>query len=249
MSLEILCLHSSGLSGAQWGRFTAAFSDRYTVHTPDLLGYGACQEPYAMPFHFEQDLERLKGMLDRPMVVVGHSYGGLLSLRLALHSPENVRALILFDPIAWGALRSVDPSAFDMMDTVRFGRTDVPAEEWLESFVDFWGEPGSWKAMSPRARDSMLGSFPKLRDEVHSLIGDLTPADVYSGLEQPTLLLTGKRSPVQQQRVNEILAETMSGARAEMMAGGHMAPITHSDEYLAHVIAFLERLEGDPNGG
>ncbi len=242
MSLEILCLHSSGLSGAQWGRFVAAFSDRYTIHTPDLLGYGANQDPYSMPFHYEQDLKRLQGLLDRPMVVVGHSYGGLLSLRLALHNPENVQALALFDPIAWGALRSVDPSAFDMMDDVRFGRTDVPAEEWLESFVDFWGEPGSWKAMSPRARDSMLGSFPKLRDEVHSLIDDRTPADIYSGLKQPTLLLTGERSPIQQQRVNAILAEAIPGADSKMMPGGHMAPITHSQEYLDHIEAFLQGL-------
>src|SRR3990170_3879263 len=35
----------------------------------------------------------------RPVVAIGHSLGGIVSMRAALHQPERFRALVLIDPV------------------------------------------------------------------------------------------------------------------------------------------------------
>lgn len=242
MTNRILCLHSSGLSGAQWARLAQALSLEYEVSAPNLLGYGGCPDPIVEPFRFEQEVERLLGMLEQPAILIGHSYGGFLALQLALRAPEKVGALVAFDPIAWGALRSTEPEALEPLKELRFAKPETDREEWLESFVDFWGEPGSWNRMSPRARQSMTDSYPKMRQEVASLVFDNTPHTVYETLRLPTLLMGGHDTPRVQQKVTEALHRAIVGSDFQVIPGGHMAPITHGEEFLARVREFLAHL-------
>lgn len=239
---EILCLHSSGLSGAQFSKLAQALSANYEVRTPDLLGYGGCADPYQNPFHYRQDLQRLLGMLERPSFVIGHSYGGFLALQLALRVPSLVTGLAVFDPIAWGALLSStgrDPNS--IVEDPRFAADDTEPEDWLESFVDFWGESGSWRAISGRARRAMLDSYPKLREEVRSLVGDRTPHTEYEAIACPTLLLTGRQSPMAQQEVVRILNQAIPHSEFAITGGGHMGPITNAAEFQEKVETFLQR--------
>ena len=238
----ILCLHSSGLSGAQWTRLAQALSPQYQVRAPDLLGYGGCPDPIVEPFRFEQEVERLLRMLDAPSILIGHSYGGFLALQLALRAPELVRGIVAFDPIAWGALRSTEPEAMEPLKDLRFAKSEATQEEWLESFVDFWGEPGSWSRMSPRARQSMTDSYPKMRQEVASLVFDDTPHTAYETLRLPTLLIGGHDTPRVQQNVTEALHRAIVGSDFQTIPGGHMAPITHGEAFLTRVREFLSEL-------
>lgn len=241
MSLPLFCLHSSGLSGAQWSRLGRALEGR-DVLAPDLLGYGECREVFERPFHFSQDLQRLEGMLSQPSVLVGHSYGGFLALHLALRKPEMVTGLLLFDPIVWGVLISLDHlSPEQIIPDPRFLDPASSPEDWLECFVDFWGAPGSWKQISPRARQSMLDSYPKLREEVGSLAVDRTSHTAYQSIACPTRLLFGRQSPAVERRAVEVLHQSIAGSELVALEGGHMAPITHFDEFLHQVQDFLTR--------
>lgn len=239
---RILCIHSSGLSGAQWARLAGALSPDFEVFAPDLLGYGECREPVVEPFAYSQDLERLLAMLDGSTILIGHSYGGFLALQMALRAPKKVRAVIAFDPIAWGALRSTRPEALEPLKELRFAQPGASQDEWLRSFVDFWGEAGSWDRMSSRAQESMIASYPKMRQEVASLVFDETPDTVYGRLSLPVLLVSGKQSPLVQQWVTMALHEAIAGSQLQEMDGGHMAPITRGEEFLQLVRVFLDRL-------
>jgi pimeloyl-ACP methyl ester carboxylesterase len=83
----------------QWRKLGQRLAPTHDVLAPDLIGYGGDPWPPGKPFHFGQDVERLAGLLDRPADVVGHSYGGLLALQLALAQPERVRSLALYEPV------------------------------------------------------------------------------------------------------------------------------------------------------
>lgn len=239
MNSPIFCLHSSGLSGSQWHRLTQALPDREVV-APDLLGYGDNPAEFATPFECEQDVARLESLLAQPSVLVGHSYGGFLALQLALKKPNLVRGLFLFDPIVWGVLASKEGLAGELVITdPRFLDPESAADDWLECFVDFWGEPGSWANIGERARTSMLDSYPKLRAEVGSLVYDRTPHTAYQRIQCPTTLLYGKRSPEPEQKAVRVLHEAIAGSELIALEGGHMAPITHFQPFLSQLEMFL----------
>src|SRR5437870_2621427 len=100
-STRVLLVHSGGFTSRQWRRLAEDLAKDHEVLAPDLIGYGAEKWPIGEPFHFDRDVERLAALLgDEPAHLVGHSYGGLLVLQLALARPA--RSIAVFEPVTFG---------------------------------------------------------------------------------------------------------------------------------------------------
>ena len=101
----VLLLHSSSSSSAQWRTLSEALKDRYRVLTADLLGYGGSSPwDHRQPLRTEDELVLLRAVIAHvgaPVHVVGHSYGGLVALKLALADQPLLRSLVLIEPIAF----------------------------------------------------------------------------------------------------------------------------------------------------
>ncbi len=237
----MLLLHSGGFSSRQWRKLGDALAATHRVMAPDLLGYGASSRwPEGMPFHFREDVEALVALLEGlPAAhVVGHSYGGLLALQLALAQPAAVRSLALFEPVAFGTL---DTPA-DAAARAALGPVNHPydGERWLRDFVEWWNGKGAWDALADEARAAFLDVGWKLAQEVLSLIEDRTSAATYGRITVPTLLLGGARSPAAEQRVLERLLSVLPSAQLSFFAdAGHMGPITHAAQVNAAIIEHL----------
>ena len=69
---------------------------------PDLLGHGRSTAPASSEVALDAQLHMLKHLLDqetdRPVVLVGHSMGGILALLHAIQTPNQVARLVLIDP-------------------------------------------------------------------------------------------------------------------------------------------------------
>jgi pimeloyl-ACP methyl ester carboxylesterase len=109
-------LHGNGFCGGVYWPFLRAFLPRYGLFCSDIEGHGESEAPT----HFSgvaAVLERARAViaaqgLDRgaPLVGIGHSFGGALTLRLAAEHPGLFRAVVLLDPIVmpgpmWAAVR------------------------------------------------------------------------------------------------------------------------------------------------
>jgi len=246
----VLLVHSSGLSGDQWRRTTAELvSDGKRVFVPDLLGCGRSPAwPAGTPLSFSDDLAVLDPLLAQihethgPVHLVGHSYGGLLALRLAVSHPARIRTLCVYDPVAFGVLGSDDADARADLDGVSFGwGSTVPEQEaWLRGFVDYWGGPGAWQKLSARVRAEMLRVGWVAHEEARSLLDDATPKSAYRTITAPILLVGGERSPIAARRVLQRLAEVLPNARLATLAdAGHMGPISHVQPFNALLRAHL----------
>jgi pimeloyl-ACP methyl ester carboxylesterase len=102
----VLLVHGNCCSGGFWRPLLRHLPAAWRVVMPDLRGYGESQPAPVDATRgladFADDLAALLPEVfpDRPVVVVGHSMGGGVAMRLALTAPEWVRALVLESPVS-----------------------------------------------------------------------------------------------------------------------------------------------------
>lgn len=249
MMEPVLLVHSGGFTSRQWRKLAAELEPTHRVLAPDLIGYGASEPwPVGVPFHFRQDVALLESLLDRvggPVHVVGHSYGGLLALQLALARPTAMRSLVLYEPVAFGVLH--EPGDEDAQRILAWVQSpydlgdDGVDDAWLARFVDWWNGDGAWTGLAEPTKASFRAVGWKLYQEVITLLADRTTGATYGTIAAPTLLLGGELSPMPERRVLERLAVALPDARLQMFAGvGHMGPITHATAVNAAILAHIE---------
>lgn len=100
-AVTLLFVHGLGASGATWDGCVAALSSRYRCVTVDLLGHGASPVPDD-PAEYTRDsaLLDIDGVIaaaDGPVVLVGHSLGGYLSLAHAATRPGAAVAVVVLN--------------------------------------------------------------------------------------------------------------------------------------------------------
>ena len=97
-TVRVVCLHGIESHGLRFVG-VAARVPGIRVVAPDLRGHG--RSPKAGPWTVEQHLEDLLPLLNSQLgrvVLLGHSYGGMLAWRLAGVAPDRTSALVLVDP-------------------------------------------------------------------------------------------------------------------------------------------------------
>lgn len=239
----VVLIHSSGMSSRQWRKLVDRLAPTHRVVAPDLLGCGSNPPWVDDPsFHFERDLDAIEARiadLPAPFHLAGHSYGGLLALRLARRDPSRVRSLAVYDPVAYGVLP--DDARDDRAATVTLlDETIGGGDRWFEAFVDYWNGPGAWRALPEPTRAGFLRVGHKVFREVSALLRDCTPASAYAGIAAPTLLLSGELTPHAARRVAETLQRALPAAHHALVAGaGHMGPLTHAGEVNARIAAHI----------
>jgi pimeloyl-ACP methyl ester carboxylesterase len=107
-SPDLLLMHATGFNAKTYAPLLAPLADRHSVVALDQRGHGLSQLP-AEPeslidwWPYARDLI---AVLDRwvpegapPVVLVGHSMGGVAALLAASERPKAVRGLVLLDPV------------------------------------------------------------------------------------------------------------------------------------------------------
>ncbi|MEO8104952.1 MAG: alpha/beta hydrolase [Candidatus Saccharibacteria bacterium] len=100
----VVLLHGIGRSGGVWRPVVAALSrlGNCRVVAYDLLGFGASPKPgwsdYTVDDHASSVIHSLLALHSpTPMVLVGHSMGCLVAVRVAHRRPDLVKQLILYE--------------------------------------------------------------------------------------------------------------------------------------------------------
>jgi pimeloyl-ACP methyl ester carboxylesterase len=167
-----------------WGEETwqaqRPLADAYELLLVDRRGFGAT--PGDGPTDFDRDADDVAGLLDDRPHLVGHSYGGVVSLLAAARRPDAVRSLTVIEPPALGLL-SGDSVVDDFLAHMeRSARDSKDPDEYRARFLQAFGFPApkerleglareaartSWRERPPNEADIPLSelaraSFPKL---------------------------------------------------------------------------------------
>jgi pimeloyl-ACP methyl ester carboxylesterase len=250
----LLLVH--GLAG-QLEHYTYGVTDRlagrWRMVAVDRPGNGHSTRAPDTPADLKTQADALAALIDelgleRPLVV-GHSLGGALALALALHHPQRVGGLALIAPLT------------HMQDAV------PPVFEGLTILSPFWRRFVAWTLAIPASirnsratLEQVFGPDPVPHDFATrggGLLG-LRPsaflsasADLqalperlpdqqmrYGELRMPVRILYGKDDRILDWYTHgQALADKVGGARLELVAGGHMLPVTHPDVTAAFIDA------------
>jgi len=239
-----------------WRQQVHTFSERYRAisysrrnHYPnDPPGPGAIS---SMEPHIE-DLAELIDKLGMGRVhIVANSYGGYISLFLALRHPEKVRAMVLAEPPVYPLLLKL-PGGRELFDKFfdeawspareAFGRGDM--EEGSRLFLDGAVGKGIWEGLPRRVQEEMMKDAPELAAATITPFGEQMPdfsCEDASKVEAPTLLLLGELSPEKYSLINSELARCLPHAsQASIPRAAHVLHSQNPEVHDRVALAFLE---------
>jgi alpha-beta hydrolase superfamily lysophospholipase len=200
----VVLVHGYGEHIGRYAHVAAALNARGSaVVGPDHRGHGRSGGEPALVEDFEPIVDDLRAVVhdargDLPVVMVGHSMGGLIATRYAQRFPEDLAGLVLsgpavgLGPVLQGWLE--DPPS-DPIDGAVLSRDPAVGEAYAADPLVYHG---GWKVPTLRAfiaADDAIAAGPGFGDLpllcVHGGDDQLVPA----GLAQPVVeRLAGERS-------------------------------------------------------
>jgi pimeloyl-ACP methyl ester carboxylesterase len=237
----LVALHGVTIDHTAWDGVRPRLELARTVLAVDRRGHGASGTGGAEHSlaHEIADLLAVVELLDEPVEVVAHSYGGLVALEAAL-TCDRIGRLIVYEP-------SIDdepgfPGVVERVaELVSQGEDEQAAVTLL---VERSGVP-------PDAIDAvrelplwpiLLRGVRVLPREGAAVVGYRFDPLRLQRLATPTLVLVGEESPGWRREAMTRLQTTLPQAELRILAGqGHLATHTAPELLAEKIVSFLER--------
>lgn len=183
---QAVFVHGSFGWGEETWREQRPLAEHYRLLLIDRRGFGA--SPADGRVDFDRDADDVAELLGDGAHLVGHSYGGVVSLVAAARRRESVRSLTLIEPPAFGVARG-DEAVEELIRSITEAAesSDDPAEYRLE-FLRGFGFPAKPTPLEGLALEAARASMGE-RQPWEAVI----PLDELAGV--PVLLVQGDWCP------------------------------------------------------
>jgi pimeloyl-ACP methyl ester carboxylesterase len=248
----VVLVPGSCSTGAAWRPVIAAWDSQFRTVTTSLPGYGGTDERRtASDPSIAQEAEVLEAVIRRAggrVHLVGHSFGGLVALAVALRDRVALASLTIIEAPAVGALQQQEEEqhyrAFRQMSDAYFAAFESGQPEAVEMMIDFYGGAGSFAALPARVRAyAVATTATNILDWASAYNFPLT-AEFLAKVQLPTLILLGGMSNPAVQRANVLLSERISDATLEAIDGAaHFMIMTHANDVARLIATHVHRAE------
>lgn len=233
-------IHGTSMSAeSNFGHLLAAFTDRYTVISPDYAGSGETTGPadeLTLDLLVEQMVAAIEHAATGPVDLMGFSLGAVVAAALAVRRPDLVRRLVLV--AGWSA--SDDPRmqlvlrtwAASMSAGVELASGIGPLLAFSPAFLSGLGHDGLAQLRSIQPEPGTLRQIAVDRDvDIRDELPRITAAALVVGCTQDQLV------PVQHVRA---LHSAIPNSRYAEIDSGHVVFFEQPAELTSLVRAFLD---------
>lgn len=245
---DVLAIHCTIAHSGAWKRLASLLSDEATFHAFDMLSHGKSADWDGLGDFQDRNVDAALTLLDRPMDLVGHSFGATVALRVAVERPELVRSLTLIEPVFFAvALQDAPELVVEHDKIAKPYQAAMEAGDWplaARLFNRMWstGDGPRWPQLPEATRAAMIRGIPVVPACDAALFDDragLLAPGVLEGVRMPVMLLRGGQTQRVIGSINDGLAQRIPGAVSHVVEGaGHMLPISHPTETAQRLRSF-----------
>ncbi|MDP2333556.1 MAG: alpha/beta hydrolase [Reyranella sp.] len=250
----VVLVPGSCSTGAAWRSVMAQWGSDFRCVTTSLLGYGGTQERRSVAdTDIAHEAEALEAVIRRAgcaVHLVGHSFGGLAALAVAMRGRVPLLSLTIAEAPAPEILRHMGEQrhyqAFRTMSDAYSGAYRAGDCAAIGQMIDFYGGEGTFAGWPQRVRDYASQTTPaNLLDWSTAYGFELTPG-LLATVRIPTLVLWGEASHPAARRANELLGAHIRGAAVANIEGAaHFMILTHAGEVADIIARHVARAEDD----
>ncbi len=241
----LFLLHGSGPGVSGWSNWKGVMGElakTFRVVVPDIAGFGFTEFKEGTKYDIKLWVRHLVGIMDALDIekasFVGNSFGGALSVGLAVFDPKRVDRLVLLGTPAGEfeqtpGLRSAweyEPSPENMEKTMRLFPFDqsIITPEMVQSRYEASARPG--------AQDALRKLLPKPNAEGPTMVKGFPEAAI-ARIEARTLVLHGREDRVVPPACGQLLARAIPQADLHLFGQcGHWVQTERRADFL-HLVA------------
>jgi pimeloyl-ACP methyl ester carboxylesterase len=232
---RLLLVHGSVVNADLTWSAQKPLAEHFEIVAPNRRGFPP--GPDVERVDFEDEAVWLEQFMEAGTHLVGHSYGGVISLLAAARRPELIRSLTVIEPPAFGIARG-EPEVDEFIARVDALWKEGPREPgaFLTGFLTIVGSnipPGNFT--------------PQLLQGARTLMVERSPAEAVIPFEAlaaapfPKLVVSGAHSrPFD--AVCDVLETRLGAERAVIPGAGHSVPRT-GEPFNELLASFVERAE------
>ncbi len=242
----VVLLHAIGYDLTYWDRQIDVLCAGYNVVAFDLPGHGrslAASEDWSFAYAAAVVANLIEMVSDKPVHLVGISFGGMVAQVTTLARPDLVRSLTLIGT----APRFPEEARAGMRaraETVRTGGMAAVLQAGLER----WFTPETRQNrpdIVDRVTKTVLADDPATHAAIWDTIATLDVTARLGEIQCPTLVLVGEHDPSTPPSFARELAAAIRGAKLEIIPGAShivtMEAPAAVNEVLLNFLAGLER--------
>ena len=247
----LVLVHGAWTDRRSWDLVAPSLAERFRVVTYDRRGHSQSERPPGQG-SVHEDVADLAALIESlslaPAHVVGTSFGGSITLRLAAERPDLLKSLSVHEPPLFGLLAD-DPTFAPVLKATSGATEGVIAlldsgdmEGGARQFVEIVIGPGAWeKELTPEDRKTLVFNAPTFLDESRDPESPTLDTNQLSSFTRPALLTVGSGSPPFFPPVMSRVARTITHAQQHTFEGaGHVPHQTHADLFVGVISSFVQ---------
>jgi len=231
----LVMIHGAGGCSQVWQNQTRHLKNSVNALALDLPGHGKTEVPARNTVeacaHWLSEV--LNTLFEKPVFLMGHSFGGAIVQQTALLYPDLLRGVIL---VGTGSRLKVAPAFLEGL------LNDF--EKTVDTIVAF--------AYASGADASMIREGARLMKEAGSVVvhGDFLACDRFdlrsevAKIQHPCLIICGDQDKLTPLSLSDSLNKSIAGSRLEIIpSAGHTVMIEKYEDLNACVMDFLETVK------
>jgi pimeloyl-ACP methyl ester carboxylesterase len=229
----VVLLHGGTFDYNAFAPHAKLLADSFTVIRMQQFNVQYADEGRVLPesYSIRMESEAIKTTLDslkmdRPILLVGHSYGGVVAFDFAMNHPEKLSGLVLVEAPLFHIARLKDEYSDQMKEIEELTGNFTPDQSITEDMIrSFRCKMANCDSIDIR-KHPMWPRWLKQKDRLRglSMVANYkVDLNILRGFRKPVLIITGTKTISANKIIDRLLATEFKNARTTVLPGDHIA--------------------------